>query len=99
MFRLSYRASAVRDLRKIAAATRQKWDLDQARSYGDGLRKDIKSLRQFPLRFPLHGGAGAAKLRKMRSGHHLVFYLVEDDAVEIVRVLHERIAVETRLGN
>lgn len=85
---LRYRASAIRDLRCIAASTRDRWGDDQAKKYSDQLRSDIKSLREFALRFPEHA-ARSGRYRKMRSGSHVVFYLVDDVHVEIVRVVHQ----------
>lgn len=38
--------------------------------------------------------ASALDLRRMNSGHHLVFYLVTDLTVEIIRILHERMDVD-----
>lgn len=35
----------------------------------------------------------------MPSGHHLVFYVVTESDVEIVRVLHERMDARLRLGS
>ena len=38
--------------------------------------------------------ASALDLRSMNSGHHIVFYLVTDQTVEIIRILHERMDVD-----
>jgi toxin ParE1/3/4 len=93
--RLRFRTPASSDLRQIANQTRQRWDADQAARYVDRLRGDIKSLAEFALRFPLLEDTRLS-LRKMPSGHHLVFYLVTETEVEIVRVLHE--GMEARHG-
>jgi len=29
-------------------------------------------------------------LRRARSAHHFIFYLIDDERVDVVRVLHER---------
>lgn len=55
-------------------------------AYSAQLREDIKSLREFPLRFPEFEARPG--LRRMNSGRHAVFYLVADDRIEIVRVPH-----------
>lgn len=52
------------------------------------LRADIESLAEFAERFPVHDESGLG-LRRMRSGRHLVFYLVEERAIDVVRVLPE----------
>ena len=84
--RLTYRAAAIADLRRVARETRAAWGAAQAAKYTAELRDDIKSLRELPLRFPEFEGREG--LRRMNSGRHAVFYLVVDDRVEIIRVLH-----------
>ena len=84
--RLTYRAAATADLRRVARETRAAWGAAQAAKYTAELRDDIKSLRELPLRFPEFEGREG--LRRMNSGRHAVFYLVVDDRVEIIRVLH-----------
>ena len=86
MIRLTFRAAASADMRRVARETRAAWGEAQAALYSAQLRDDIKSLREFPLRFPEHEPRPG--LRRMNSGRHAVFYLVFDDRIEIVRVLH-----------
>ena len=83
---LRYRATAEADLRRVAREPRAAWGADQAATYTYQLREHIKSLREFPLRFPVFESRPA--MRRMNSGRHGVFYLMLDDAVEIIRVLH-----------
>lgn len=94
---LSYRAAAIRDLNDIASSTRERWGKDQARKYTDRLRADIKGLRDFAFRFPEHI-ARLGRYRKMHSGSHVVFYLVDDKQVEIVRIMHQSRDFESQLG-
>jgi toxin ParE1/3/4 len=83
---LVFRQEASEDLRRIAAETRRAWGDEQAKRYVDTLRNEIKSLREFPLRYPeLEPRPG---LRRMNSGRHAVFYLVREKQIEIIRVLH-----------
>lgn len=96
MRRLIFRAAASADIRGIALYTRSRWGAEQAAAYGANLRDQIKSLREFPLRFPEFGGK-YADLRQMGCGHHIVFYIVTDDAIEIVRVLHEAMDFSERI--
>lgn len=97
MRRIKFRTAATRDLRQIARQTRDRWGADQAGGYADALRRDIKILAKFALRFPEHEGSGLG-FRKLRSGHHMIFYLVREREIEIVRVLHERMDSSLRLG-
>lgn len=84
--RLVFRAEAAADLRRIARETRRAWGEDQARRYVARLRDEIKSLREYPLRYPEFEPRPG--LRRMNSGRHAVFYLVQNDRIEIIRVLH-----------
>ena len=86
MIRLNYRAAATADLCRVARETRAVWGETQAAKYSAKLRDDIKSLRELPLRFPEFEGREG--MRRMNSGRHAVFYLVVEDRVEIIRVLH-----------
>lgn len=86
MIRLVFRAEASADLRRIARKTRRAWGEDQAKRYVSALRNEIKSLVQFPLRYPEFEPRPG--LLRMNSGRHAVIYLVQDDRIEIIRVLH-----------
>jgi toxin ParE1/3/4 len=83
---LKFRAAAAADIRRVAHETRAAWGEAQAALYSAALRDDIKSLREFPLRFPEYQPRPG--LRRMNSGRHAVFYLVFEDRVEVVRVIH-----------
>jgi toxin ParE1/3/4 len=89
MIEVLIRPEAESDIEGIADETIERWGRKQARTYVATLRADIASLADFPNRFPIHEQT-ALGLRRMRSGHHLVFYLIGEDAVEVVRVFHER---------
>jgi toxin ParE1/3/4 len=89
MIEILLRPTAQADIEAIADYTIERWGRRQAEAYVMTLRADIVSLAQFPKRFPIHEPSGLA-LRRMRSGHHLIFYRESNAAVEIVRVLHER---------
>ncbi len=86
MKRINFRTAASADMRKLARETPAAWGEAQAYKYSRQLRDDITSLAEFPLRFPVFESRPG--LRRMNSGRHAVFYLVFDDRIEIVRVLH-----------
>ena len=76
------------DIASIADCTINRRGGKQAHPYVTELRTDIASLSAFPQRFPVHQSSGLG-LRRMASGHHLVFYLAVKKVVEIVRVGHQ----------
>lgn len=96
MRRIKFHTFASADMRRIAKDTRARWGREQAALYSARLRNDIKSLRKFPFRFPKTPERPA--LRRMNSGRHSVFYLVTDEQIEIVRVLHTSMDDNDRLG-
>ncbi len=96
MRRLIFRKAASADLRGVAPYTRSRWGEEQAAEYVSNLRNQINSLREFPLRFPEFDGTRDG-LRRMSSGHHAVFYLVSDEQIEVVRILHEAMDFGERL--
>lgn len=83
------------DQRRIPAETRRVSGEDQARRYVAGLRDEIKSLLRYPLRYPEF--APPPGLGRTNSWRHAVFYLVAEDRIEIVRVLHVASDVARRL--
>lgn len=83
---LKFRAAAAADMRRVGSETRAAWGEVQAAKYSAQLRDAIKSLCEFPLRFPEFESRPG--LRRMNSGRHAVFYLVLEERIEIVRVLH-----------
>lgn len=89
MVEVLLRPEAEADLDEAADYTIERWGGEQARSYIATLRADIARLAEFLHRFPVHEPTGLG-LRRMRSGHHFVYYWVGDEAVEVVRILHER---------
>ena len=86
-FRLSRRAEA--DLTEIAAYTLETWGEDQAVRYIDGLEETCRQLAKRPQ-------TGRAcdyirpGLRRMESGHHVIFYRVDEAGVLVSRILHQR---------
>jgi plasmid stabilization system protein ParE len=82
-------------MRRIAKYTKAEWGAEQARQYAERMRQRIKSLREFPLRYP--EVVARPGLREMRCGQHIVFYQVSADAIEIVHVLHVAADFDARL--
>jgi toxin ParE1/3/4 len=96
LIQLKFRAAASADMRRIARETSMRWGDAQAAKYAAQLRDDIKSLCSFPLRYPEFAPRPA--LRRMNSGRHAVFYLVAQNQIEIVRVVHGASDLEQWLG-
>jgi toxin ParE1/3/4 len=91
-YRLSKRAYA--DVLGIAAYTIERFGIQQARRYRNGLERSFQMLADHPMR-----GRSAAELaqdlRRWQYESHTVFYLLEPRGILIVRVLHLRMDIES----
>ncbi len=52
------------------------------------LREKCLSLSEMPKRFPLLDRYGSSGIRRRVHGNYLIFYRIEDDAVQIIHILH-----------
>lgn len=95
--RIRFRAAASADTRRLARDSRTRWGEAQTAAYVAELRDNIKSLAEFPERYP--NFSPRPGLRRMNTGRHAMFYLVEGGAVEIVRVLPVMSDLERVLGD
>lgn len=88
------RKEAQNDLRKIGRYTANKWSTKQRNTY----------LRQFAERFIWL--AENPRLGKKRDdikqgyycygeGRHIIFYIVKDNFIEIIRILHKQMDIES----
>lgn len=84
--RVKFRTAASADMRRLSRETKARWGDAQAAAYSALLRDDINALRNFPLRYAEFEERPG--LRRMNSGKHAVFYLIGEEQIEIVRVLH-----------
>ena len=83
--RLTSRAEA--DLAGIADYTIETFDIEQARRYRDDLEACFLTIAENP-RLGRSAEALSAGLRRIEHRSHVVFYLVDERGVLIVRILH-----------
>ena len=97
---LSYVISkkAVSDLEEIWVFTAEKWSADQADRYYNLIFDEINFICK-----NIHAGKPMEHVRKdyraSKVKSHLIFYRIISDTVEIIRILHERIDIESRLND
>lgn len=86
---LLFTPAAREDLSSIWDFTQERWDAPQAETYVLELHAAAQRVAEDPSR-----GRPADEVRRgyrrYGIGSHLLFYTVRDDAVVIVRVLHQR---------
>ena len=77
------------DLRDIARFTRRQWGAQQSLAYMQKLRSSISRLGYFPelgRERPEYG----PDVRSLPVEQHRIFYLMANEAVEILRIVHMR---------
>lgn len=77
------------DMEDVVDYTIGQWGHEQALFYIGELRAGIERLAQTAMRHPLDSELHPG-LRRMKINHHFVYYLVDGEVVEVVRVLHEK---------
>ncbi|MBP8823697.1 MAG: type II toxin-antitoxin system RelE/ParE family toxin [Flavobacteriales bacterium] len=97
--RLKVGQAAADDLEGIWLYTVEHWSVEQADRYLGLITDGFDSIMKDPTT-----GRDCGELRKgyrrAKVGSHLIFYRLDDTAhaIEIIRVLHERMDIEGRLG-
>ena len=97
MSRPVLRPAAVRDLERIWSYTAERGGAAQAERYLRAIRDACAAPASGE-----HPGTDASDIRpgyrKARAGRHLLFFrLLPDGTVEVVRILHERMDIPSRL--
>ena len=77
------------DLAEIWLGSAERWGVDQADAYIRAVEDRLQHACDFPQSYPLYEGSRGA-FRKATSGSHMVFYQIDGDVIDVVRVLHSR---------
>ena len=96
MPRVFKQVSAEQDLIEIWLYTFSEWGAKQADKYIDDLAGAFNLLAAQPHQCR-ERGEFSPPVRIHHHGHHLIVYLAVADGVNIVRVLHESMDVDSRL--
>ena len=87
--RLIIAPRARRDLRGIRTYGLRQWGEAQADAYDAALDGGFERLQDYPLIGRARDDLGPA-LRAWPVEHHVLYYPVTDNAIEVVRIRHER---------
>lgn len=87
---------ARRDLREAWIYSRDRWGRSRANSYIRDLNTAIQRVGENP-RLGQACNEVSPGYRRYPTGSHMLFYKVRDDAVVIIRVLHQQMNVEDKL--
>lgn len=99
MARFKFTKAAVDDLTAIWNYTLIQWSEEQADKYYKMLMDACKSIAEGKATYISKSYEEIAdNLRGFHVGRHIIFYRFDgDDAVLIIRILHEKMDLETRL--
>ena len=97
LFKYQISPEAVADLNKIWLYTFETWSLQQADRYYNLLIEEIGNICKIPYSGKLYDhvrkGYRASKVKS-----HIIFYKINNDVVEIIRILHQRMDIENILN-
>lgn len=94
--KLRFSPSAVEDIQSITAYTLETWGEAQTDRYLDNVWLKLEEIRSRPECFKLRAELGA-DCRSALVGRHIIFFEVQADAIDILRVLHSSMDFETHL--
>ena len=87
---------AVSDLEEIWLYNVQKWSVDQADRYYKLIFDEINFIcKNKNTGKSMEHGRKGYRASKVKS--HLIFYRIQNNTVEVIRILHERMDIENRL--
>ena len=89
---------AITDLRSIGLYTQTTWERKQRNRYLTKLDQVFHLLAQEPQRGRACDDIRAG-YRKYHVGRHLIFYRAEQDDIEIIRILHDSMDIESHLDD
>ncbi len=97
MAKYKFTKKAVYDLTQIWNYTLNKWSEDQADRYYRMLLENCKEVANNPELGKNYSGV-TENLFGFKAGRHIIFYRrIEDNEVEITRILHEQMDIENRI--
>ena len=89
---------AIADLEEIWLYTVEKWSMQQADRYYNLIFEEINYISR--------NSTSGKSMEHVRKGYrvskvksHLIFYRVINEQIEVIRILHERMDIESRLND
>lgn len=89
---------AIADLEEIWLYTGEKWSIQQADRYYNLIFEEINYIfRNSTTGKSMEHVRKGYRVSKVKS--HLIFYRVINEQIEVIRILHERMDIESRLND
>ena len=98
MAKVILRQEAIDDLNIIWAYTFEEWSEKQADKYYAALEFACMQIGKNPEIGKEYDGINSNLLR-LRTGKHIIFYqVISKEEIEVIRILHERMDLKSRLN-
>ncbi len=98
MAKVILRKEAIDDLNDIWIYTFEEWSEKQADKYYATLKFTSSQIGKNPQLGKEYEGVGR-NLLGLRAGKHIVFYKISnEDEIEVIRILHERMDLKNRIN-
>lgn len=98
MAKVIFKQEAIDDLNNIWEYTFEKWSESQADKYYAMVKFACKEIGKNP-EIGKEYNEISEKLFGLHSGRHIIFYRwIDEDEIEVVRILHERMDLKNRLN-
>jgi toxin ParE1/3/4 len=85
--KLVFSPAAISDLQSIADYTLDTWGVDQEALYLKGLWTKLEEIRTRPEACRIRTDL-AIGCRSARHGKHVIFFMEEEDCIQVIRILH-----------
>jgi toxin ParE1/3/4 len=97
MAKVILRQKAIDDLNEIWDYTFEKWSIKQADMYYATIKLTCNGIGQNTNVGKEYDGI-SRKLLGLKSGKHIIFYQsLSEDRIEVIRILHERMDLKSRI--
>ena len=97
MLKLTLRQEAIDDLKDIWNYTKTEWSENQAEKYYQTIKYSCKLIAENP-NIGKNYIEISSHLFGLKSGKHIIFYsIIPDFEIEVIRILHERMDLLSRL--
>ena len=96
--KVRFRPAALTDLETIYDTTVEAWGMRQAEHYASQIRAAVDRLVDHPRSGHVYREViPEREYRSIPSGRHLIFYTLDEDYIIVVRILHDRMDVRSKL--
>ncbi len=98
MAKIVFRQAAIDDLNRIWEYTHEEWSEKQADKYYASIKFACNQIGENPELGKLYEEI-KNNLMGLRTGKHIIFYqIVNEQKMEIIRILHERMELKNRMN-